>query len=145
MSATGEATRAHQSGSTLIEMLVVLTITAMAALIGFPLLQRSVAPMEQRQAIAAVSARLRQVRATALRTDHAAVFTVSADGGSFGDSVSGLVPTPPGVSLVINAVNRRIVFYGDGSSSGGVVRVRSARRGAGVAVSSPGGVLAIGP
>jgi type II secretory pathway pseudopilin PulG len=145
MSATGEASPARETGSTLIEMLAVLVITAMAALIGFPLLERNLAPMQQRQAMAAVSARLRQVRATALASDHAAVFTVSADGASFGDPAMGLVRAPVGVRLAADGPHGRIVFYGDGSSSGGVVRVKTAHGSNVLTVGSPGGGLAIGP
>ena len=146
MSETGE--RPHQlssqSGTTLIEALVVVAITTMIALIGFPRLQQGVLILSQRQTVSIVAAQLRQSRAEALLHDHPVVFAVAADGRAFGAPGRAATATPPGVSLTARqSAGARIVFYGDGSSSGGEIWIRAAGRAMGVAVAPPGGAVSV--
>jgi type II secretory pathway pseudopilin PulG len=143
MSATGDATDA---GTTLVEALVVVTITAMTGLIGFPKLQQAILTFSQRQTVAVVAAKLREAKADALRQDRPVVFAITPDGGSYGalDGVS--VHAPPGVSLATpSGQGGRIAFESDGSTDGGVVWVRAARRVVTVSVAAPGGAVAVAP
>ena len=123
-----------------------VAITTMVALIGFPMMQQSLLTLAQRQTVAVVAARLRQARSEALRRDGPVVFALAADGAAYGASDGGVTRTPPGVIVTTpSGTGRRIAFEGDGSSPGGVVLVRAARRTIAVSVTSPGGAVAIGP
>jgi general secretion pathway protein H len=146
MSETGEA-RASDSGTTLIETLVVLTITALVALIGVPQMRQGMLTLSQRQAVAVVAARLRLARAQALRQDAPVAFAVAPDGAAYGVVGSLATPTPPGVTVSIPrgvaAANGAIMFYGDGSASGGTVAVSAGRRTLQVFVSRGAGAVAV--
>ena len=152
MSETGD--RAHQTaarlstqaGTTLIEALVVVAITTMVALIGFPRMQQGFLTLAQRQTVSVVAARLRQARAESLRRDAPIVFSIAVDGRSYGASDGGFVNAPPGVTVTTpTGPGTRIAFYGDGSSSGGAVWISAGRRTIAVLVASPGGDVAVGP
>ena len=148
MSGTGEALArlSLQAGETLIEALVVVALTSMVALIGFPRMQQSLQALAQRQTVAVVAARLREARAQAMRQDAPAVFALASDGRSYGTVGGPVNDAPSGVSLATpRGSDGRIAFYGDGSSTGGVVWVRSAQRAIGVYVTTPGGAIAVGP
>jgi len=145
MSATGDATM-DDAGTTLIEALVVVGITAMVALIGFPRLQRSLATMAEQQTVASVATGLRQARATALRGDGTVAFAVAGGGREYGMGGGPVAHAAPGVTLTAaSARGGRILFYGDGSSSGGVVLVHGAKRTTAVEVRAWGGAVAVAP
>lgn len=135
-----------QSGTTLIETLVVVAITALVALIAMPQMQHGLLTLSQRQAVAVVAARLRLARAQALRQDAPVTFTVAPDGLAYGVAGGVPTPTPPGVSVSIvrgtAAANGGIVFYGDGSASGGAVGISAGRRTLRVVVSHVAGAVA---
>ncbi len=144
MSATGDdAAPSAQAGTTLVEALAVVAITALVAMIGFPRMQQGLLTLAQRQTVSAVAARLRQSRAEALRHDAPVIFTVAADGRAYGEPGGIPVPAPPGVTL--STSTGRIAFFGDGSSSGGLVWVSGGRRAIAVIVSAPAGAVAVGP
>ncbi len=152
MSETGDAAGqsappfASQAGTTLIEALVVVAITTMVALIGFPRMQQGLLTLAQRQTVSVVAARLRQARAEALRRDTPVVFAIAPDGRAYRASNGGLVQTPDGVSLTTpSGPGGRILFHGDGSSSGGAVWISAGRRTIAVLIGAPGGDVAIGP
>jgi Tfp pilus assembly protein FimT len=136
-----------QAGTTLIETLVVVAITALVALIGLPQMQQGLLTLSQRQAVAVVAARLRLARGEALRTDAPVVFAVAPDGAAYGVVGRVATPTPPGVTVRIPqgtaAANGRIVFYGDGSATGGVVAVSAGRRTLRVVVSPGAGAVEV--
>ncbi len=144
MSGTGEAA-ASDSGTTLIETLVVVAITALVALIGLPQMRQGLLTLSQRQAVAVVAARLRLARAQALREDAPVAFAVAADGAAYGVVGSVPTPTPPGVTVSIprGLSSGRIVFYGDGSASGGAVAISAGRRTLRVIVSPDAGAVAV--
>ena len=146
MSATGDLGQRlpPQAGTTLIEALVVVAITTMVALIGFPQLQQGLLALSQHQAVAVVAARLRQARADALRGDLPVVFQASPDGQAYGVSNGPVARPPPGVTVEMSSERRAIVFFGDGSSSGGRVMVRTARRVTPVNVMADTGVVIVG-
>jgi hypothetical protein len=140
MSATG---RARDAGLTLIETLAAVAITLLAALIGFPRLQQVLLIYSQRQTVSIVAERLREAHAGALAGDRPVAFAIASNGRALG--VSGMAPavTPQGVGLS-SPGRRAIVFFGDGSSSGGVVWVTAANRSIPVWVVSATGAVAVG-
>jgi Tfp pilus assembly protein FimT len=151
MWATGDLVRrtSGDAGTTLIEVLVVIAITAMVSVIAFPRMQQIVLGMSQHQTVSAVAARLRQARAEALLRDAPTVFAISRGGRDYGvrrsGAARGLDHVPPGVMLTSAAGGRgEIVFFGDGSSSGGVIWVRTLRKTIGVAVRPEGGAVVLG-
>jgi type II secretory pathway component PulJ len=140
MSATG---RARDAGLTLIETMVAVAITVLAALIGFPRLQQVLLIYSQRQTVSVVAERLREAHAGALAADRPVAFAVARNGRAL--AVSGMAPavTPPGVGLS-SPEGRTIIFFGDGSSNGGVVWVTAANRSVPVWVVSATGAVAVG-
>jgi Tfp pilus assembly protein FimT len=147
MSETGEAGAGFgaQAGTTLIEALAVVAITTMIALIGFPRLQQGILTLSQRETVAVVAARLREARGQAMRHNRRIVFAVAADGVAYGATIGKVSQTPAGVSLATSgAENGRIVFFGDGSSSGGQVMVSANRRTIPVTVIPQTGVVMVG-
>ena len=146
MSATGDfrPRLSSQAGTTLIEALVVVAITTMVALIGFPQLQQSLVALSQRQAVAVVAARLRQAHADALRSDLPVVFQASTDGQTYGVANGPAARPPPGVTVDITSEHRAIVFFGDGSSSGGRIMVRTTHRVTPVNVMADTGAVIVG-
>jgi type II secretory pathway pseudopilin PulG len=147
MSGTGEAPTRGQSGTTLIETLVVVAVTALVSLIALPQMQQGLLTLSQRQAVAVVAARLRLARGEALRTDAPVAFAVAPDGAAYGVIGGVPTPTPSGVTVRIPhgtaTSNGRIVFYGDGSASGGVVAVSAGRRTLRIVVSPGAGAVAV--
>jgi type II secretory pathway pseudopilin PulG len=140
MSATGDPA---QAGTTLIEALAALAITTLVALIAFPRVQQALVSLAQKQTVAVVAARLRQVRADALTGDRATAFAVAADGRGYGASNSPFARTLPGVELHAPQ-GRAIAFYGDGSSSGGAVWVSAGRSSVAVSVAPATGTVSVG-
>jgi Tfp pilus assembly protein FimT len=151
MSATGDSHRraSGEAGTTLIEALVVVAITGLVSMIAFPRMQQVVLAMSQHETISAVAASLREARAEALLRGGPTAFVISGGGREYGVRRSGserrLNHVAPGVVLRPAAGARgEIDFYGDGSSSGGVIWVRTERRTIGVAVRREGGALVVG-
>jgi general secretion pathway protein H len=140
MSATGEAAKRLRAdaGTTLIEALAVVTITTVVSLVAFPRMQQSFLSMAQRQTVASVAERLREARAAAL--EHDAPVSFVANGQSYGLSVGAASPVPSGVGVYVDG-GRRVVFYGDGTSSGGVVRVRAGQRATAVRIAPTAGFV----
>jgi type II secretory pathway pseudopilin PulG len=120
MSATGS-----DRGTTLIEALAAVTITALLALIAFPKLQQSLAGFAGRETVAAAVARLRETRADAMRLGEPKLFEVGRDGRGFGATGWSYMAAPRGVSL---GASNPITFYADGSSGGGAVFISDGRR-----------------
>lgn len=116
MSATGSAARPVDAGATLMEMLVVLGLLALATGIVFPNLRRPYETLAAETAGRAVSSDLRNARAEAVRTDRALDFAVSPDGRQYGwGDRRMLLPA----SVRIAGPAEGIDFAADGSSSGG--------------------------
>ncbi len=122
MSETG---RRGDSGTTLIEALVVVGIMSLVIAIAFPRLQQNMVTLVRRQTATAVVERLREAHATALLKDQPVVFSVADNGRMYGWRGS-TARTNAGVYL--RAANGPIAFYGDGTSSGGGVWITSAKR-----------------
>jgi type II secretory pathway pseudopilin PulG len=138
---------ASESGTTLIETLAVVAISALVALIVLPQIRQGLLTLSQRQAVAVVAARLRLARAEALTRDTPVVFGVAPDGAAYGVVGGVATPSPPGVTVSIPpgeaARNGRIIFYGDGSASGGAVAISAGRRTMRVFVSPGAGAVVV--
>lgn len=116
-----------QAGFTLLEALVVVAVTALIGGVLFPNMQRLLGALEVRQTAAVTEASLRVARGEALRTGRAVSFAVRADGKGFAWTGGPAYAAGRGV-LLAAAPERPIVFYGDGSSSGGELSVGGAGR-----------------
>ena len=132
----------RQAGTTLIEALVVVAITALVSLIGFPRLQQGLLTLSQRQTVSAVAVRLREARAGALRSDRPAVFAIAANGRAYGWSGGPRWAAPAGIALA--PAGGAITFFTDGSSTGGAVWVVAPHRRLSVWVTPATGAVAVG-
>ena len=139
MSGTGRHSQ-RDKGTTLIEALVVVAITALVSLLCFPRLQQARLTLSQRETAATLAARLREARATSVLNDRPVVFGVWANGHLYGWR-NAAAATAPGVYLT--AVNGPISFYSDGSSSGGAIWVTAGRRSYLVGVDPGNGSVAL--
>jgi general secretion pathway protein H len=137
MSVTG---RPRDAGTTLIEALVVVAITGLVAMVGFPRLQQGMQTLERRQVAAAVLEHLREARATALLNDQPVVFSVADNGRLYG--WRGATARTSG-SVYLRPTNGPIAFFADGTSSGGGVWVTSARRSYLIGVDAGNGAVAV--
>jgi Tfp pilus assembly protein FimT len=150
MSETGDRPTAldAQAGTTLIEALVVVSILTIISLIGFPRLSGQLASLSRRQTAAVVEARLREARAEALRNGTTVRFFVAPDGRGFGAGRGAYTAAPAGVVLSSaspsGVAGAGILFFGDGSSSGGSVWVAAAGRTIPVTVAPATGAIALG-
>ncbi len=131
------------AGTTLIEALVVVAITALVSLIGFPRLQQGITRLSQRQTVSAVAERLREARAGALRGDRPTTFQVAANGRAYGWSGGRRWGVPPGIA--VGPGGGSISFFADGSSNGGAVWILAGRRPLYVQVAPATGAVALGP
>lgn len=105
-------------GFTLIEMLVVLAILGLIGGLAFPRLQQAVRTQEFRAAGSTVAAMLREARARAVRSGRPVRFAASPDGSGYSSDGGAGATFPSPIELSV-APAGTIVFYGDGSSSGG--------------------------
>jgi general secretion pathway protein H len=103
-------------GFTLIEVLVILAIVSLIAGIGFPAVEKAMRRQAFVEAANRVDVALHGARAEALRQDQAVGFGVAVDGHGFGvgEAMERLVEP-----LAVQAPDGPILFYGDGSSTGG--------------------------
>jgi general secretion pathway protein H len=122
MSATGDQTEA---GATLIEMLVVIGILGLVAGLVFPTWSSPLRRVQLYEARSALVAHLRDARADSVRSGDSVTLELSDDGRAYGWEQSRAV-LPAGVG--IDGEPRAIAFFADGSSSGGVLRLKDAHR-----------------
>lgn len=107
-------------GFTLIEMLVVLAITALIAGIAFPSLDRAMRGQSFEQAANAIELGLRQARADAVAHGRPTRFAMGADRRSVTVG-GGAITIPSGV--VVTLPTQGVAFYGDGTSNGGRINL----------------------
>jgi len=126
-------TTADRQGFTLLEMMIVLAILSLASVLGGFALQPMRQRMELGQAAARLDALLRSARAEALRTgrttmvhfdDRTRQLTVPSQGQTYTLTRS-IAVSVTGAAIGTGPDRPTILFLGDGSSSGGVVELRS--------------------
>lgn len=111
MSAAGRG-----AGFTLIEMLVVLAITALITAIAFPSLERAMRSQSFEAAANAIELGLRQARADAVSRGRPVRFALGADRRSVVVG-GGAIAIPDGI--VVTLPTQGVAFFGDGTSNGG--------------------------
>jgi general secretion pathway protein H len=120
MSAIGKTVMAQQErGFTLIEALVVVAITALLSGLMFPRLQGVVTGQEYRTARSQMILGVRQTRALAIQSGAAAPFQIEEAGGGFRVGARAVQRLAATVRIKRIEDQRAIVFYPDGTSSGG--------------------------
>lgn len=127
MSATGDPRRRWrgEAGSTLVEALVVVAITATVSTLAYPELRQGMAGALFVQAATGLRADLRMARAQALSTGEPVEIVVAPDGHGYGWTpgpqralLAGLSLTPTGSA---------VRFYTDGSADGESVTLSNGR------------------
>jgi general secretion pathway protein H len=122
-----------QRGFTLVELLVVLVIAALAmALVGTSI-SRSISGAEMRTAARKVAASLRYTRTHAILTKSEQVFLVDTEKHSFQAADRQQESLPKGMNVELNTARSELTsetaggirFYPDGGSTGGNVRLEA--------------------
>lgn len=123
----GTTYRARTAGFTLIELLVALTILALAMGVAASTLMRGSSGFDVRQARGEVADLLRSARLEALATGRPALIDFESETRQFRRSGGGGVTLPEGVDATVASSQRagqgRIVFYQNGTSSGGEIAI----------------------
>ena len=107
-----------ETGTTLLEMLVVVAVLGLVTGLAYPELRQSLARRSQQAAARAATVNLRVARAEAVRTGRAVAVTGDRQGRSYGWSTTRIAIDAP-----LRAETGGIVFFGDGSASGGGVTI----------------------
>jgi general secretion pathway protein H len=132
---------AGEAGFTLIEALVVLAVVGLLSALAFPAVDRARTTILARAARAEQTRILLAARANAMRYDQPfvleakprgagiAVAPEKADAANAADRAGALAAADVPASAAITGIEitpRRIVFYPDGSSTGGAIRLTTA-------------------
>lgn len=133
----------REQGFTLLELLVVLVLLALAATLAFPLANRSRSGLVLRAAAFDVAAELRATRTAALRSNSERTFNVDLQTRYFWSDAR-REPRPIAHQLALDVVvpsseqtgptSARLRFFPDGSSSGGTILIKEPGRVAKVSV-----------
>ena len=139
MSATG---RRSDSGTTLIEMLVVIGILGLITGLVFPAWTSPLRRVQLYEARAALVANLRAARAASVRGGGPVTLGVTDDGRGYGWSGSrAFLPAP----VAIAGEPRSITFFADGSSTGGALKLTERERTLTVEIDPASGLVAPAP
>ncbi|HEY4078738.1 MAG TPA: GspH/FimT family pseudopilin [Rhizomicrobium sp.] len=131
----------RECGVTLLEMLVAMAIMAMVGALTFPALDNAIAALTFRGSIDLMERDLYDARAAAIVSQRPVIVTSSRDGQTYGQT--GMRPrrAPAGISFAI--APSAIVFFGDGSSSGGALVIQRSAQRALISVDSTTGAVAV--
>jgi hypothetical protein len=117
----------RSGGFTLLEMLVVLAITGLIAGLLYPQMQTATFVIQQRQAREQVSAGAEAARAVAFRTGAPTTLSAQDRGAGLVVSTSAGIwrqfPLAAAASLRLALRPQSIVFYPDGSTTGGAIQL----------------------
>jgi general secretion pathway protein H len=120
----------RERGFTLVELLVVLVVLALVMAVVSPYLAGGPAKAEFTATARAIASGLREARGAALRAGTAASFQLDDEGRFYRAGTSRAHRLPPDIRLSLLAPGAReevragvIDFFGDGSSSGGRIRL----------------------
>jgi general secretion pathway protein H len=122
-----------QRGFTLVELLVVLVIAALAMGLVGTSLSRSIGGAEMRSAARKVAASLRYTRTHAILTKSEQIFLVDTEKHSFQAADRQQETLPKGMNVELNTARSELTsetaggirFYPDGGSTGGNVRLEA--------------------
>jgi general secretion pathway protein H len=122
-----------QRGFTLVELLVVLVIAALALSLVGTSISRSIGGAEMRTAARKVAASLRYTRTQAILSKSEQVFLVDTDKRTFKAADRETEELPEGMNVELNTARSELTsetaggirFYPDGGSTGGNVRLEA--------------------
>jgi len=122
-----------QRGFTLVELLVVLVIAALALSLVGTSISRSISGAEMRSAARKVAASLRYTRTHAILTKSEQVFLVDTEKRTFQAGDRKVEELPEGMNVELNTARSELTsetaggirFYPDGGSTGGNVRLEA--------------------
>jgi hypothetical protein len=129
---------------TLLEALVVVTLTVMLGLIAFPSMERTYEVFSLHQTADALAANLRIAHADAIDKDRDVEFSLQVDGHGYGWNEGEARRVPEVIELRMSK-GQTIQFFADGSTSGGTVTLASGAHQVDVAVDIATGAVSDGP
>jgi general secretion pathway protein H len=133
----GAAIAGSDEGTTLIEVLVVMSILALIAAVALPSLRLPDRAHSLRSIAADIAGRLRAARATALSENREVAFAFDAETRAYAAEGTGAPqPLPATIEISIttarefvrDAQDIKVLFFADGTSSGGAIKLTEARQ-----------------
>jgi len=127
----------NDEGSTLIEVLVVMSILALVVAVALPSLRVPDRAHSLRSIAADIAGRLRAARATALSDNREVAFAFDAETRAYAVEGTGAPrPLPATVAISIttarefvrDAQDVKVLFFADGTSSGGAIKLTEERQ-----------------
>jgi general secretion pathway protein H len=131
------AIAAPDEGTTLIEVLIVMAILALVAAVALPSVRLPDRAHSLRSIAADIAGRLRAARATALSENREVAFAFDAETRAYAVEGTGPPqPLPPAIDISIttarefvrDAQDVKVMFFADGTSSGGAIKLTEARQ-----------------
>ena len=129
---------------TLLEALVVVTLTVMIGLIAFPSMERTYQILSLHQTADALAANLRIAHADAMDKERDVEFSLQVDGHGYGWNEGEARRVPEAIDLRMSK-GQKIQFFADGSTSGGVVTLAAGAHQVDISVDIATGAVTNGP